>query len=83
VAPAVADVLPAAEPVVEEAAPDPEEELLVERLRMPPMGPAGGVVEVVAFFASAWKAASVLPVAGALMAATMPDWQWLPVVWPQ
>ena len=37
---------------------------------------SGGEVEVEAFAASKVKAASVLPVAGALMAATMPDWQW-------
>lgn len=52
--------------------------------RMPPSGAdPGGDVLVVAFLASKAKAASVLPVVGALIAATMPDWQWLPVGWPQ
>jgi len=52
--------------------------------KIPPRGTvSGGDVEVVAFLASAVKAASVLPVAGALMAATMPDWQWLSVVCAQ
>ncbi len=49
--------------------------------KIPPSGTvSGGEVEVVAFLARAVKAASVLPVAGALMAATMPDWQWDSVV---
>jgi hypothetical protein len=52
--------------------------------KIPPSGTvSGGDVEVVAFLASLVKAASVLPVAGALMAATMPDWQWLSVVCEQ
>jgi hypothetical protein len=45
--------------------------------------PGGDVDGVVAFFASAVKAVRVFPVVGALIAATMPDWQWFPVVWPQ
>jgi hypothetical protein len=52
--------------------------------KIPPSGTvSGGEVEAVAFLARAVKAARVLPVAGALMAATMPDWQWEPVVCPQ
>lgn len=49
----------------------------------PPATPPGGDVDVVAFFAKAVNAVSVFPVAGALIAATMPAWQWFPVVWPQ
>ena len=44
-------------------------------LRIPPTGPEGGEVLVVAFAARALKAAKVFPVAGALMARTIPDWQ--------
>ncbi len=52
--------------------------------KMPPRGTvSGGEVEVVAFLARAVKAASVLPVVGALMAATMPDWQCESVVCAQ
>jgi hypothetical protein len=52
--------------------------------KIPPSGAvSGGDVDKVAFLASVVKAASVLPVAGALMAATIPDWQWEPVVCPQ
>jgi len=41
---------------------------------IPPTGAAsGGDVEIVAFLAFSAKAASVLPVAGALIAANMPD----------
>lgn len=55
-----------------------------ETLRIPPATPPGGEVDgVVAFFARRVKAARVLPVVGALIDATMPDWQWFPVVWPQ
>src|ERR1019366_1634481 len=41
----------------------------------PPTGPVGGDVESVAFAARSLKAASVFPVACALIAATIPDWQ--------
>lgn len=56
-----------------------DEELLFACKR-PPATPPGGEVDVVAFLARAWKAASVFPVEGALIEAVMPDWQWLPVV---
>jgi hypothetical protein len=49
----------------------------------PPLGPPSGEVDVVAFLALRVKAPRVLPVLGALIAATMPDWQWLPTVCPQ
>ncbi len=41
-------------------------------LRIPPTAPPEGEVERVAFWARALKASRVLPVAGALMAVTMP-----------
>lgn len=45
--------------------------------RIPPSGTVlGGEVESVALLAFNLNAASVLPVAGALIEATMPDWQW-------
>lgn len=50
--------------------------------KIPPTAPPEKLT-VVAFFASKAKAARVLPVAGALMAATIPLWQWLPTVCPQ
>lgn len=44
--------------------------------KIPPSGTVlGGEVEFVALLALRVKAASVLPVAGALMDATIPDWQ--------
>jgi len=59
-----------------------EEEAVVEELpvlvlllltdKMPPAGPPAGKVEIEAFLASAMKASSVLPVAGALMEPSMP-----------
>lgn len=49
-------------------------------LRIPPTAPPGGEVDVVAFFARAANFSKVFPLVGALMAPTMPDWQWLPVV---
>lgn len=49
--------------------------------KVPPIGvPGGGKVEVVAFLARRVKAARVFPVLGALMAATIPFWQWSPSV---
>lgn len=70
-------------PELEEVSVEVElEDELTERI--PPATPPGGDVDgVVAFLARRAKAARVLPVAGAFMAATMPDWQWFPVVWPQ
>lgn len=52
-------------------------------LRTPPTGLNGGEVLSVAFFARRIKASRVLPVVGALIAPTIPDWQWLPLAWPQ
>jgi hypothetical protein len=52
--------------------------------KIPPSGTVlGGEVEFVAFEAFSVNAASVLPVAGALIEATMPDWQWAFVVCAQ
>ena len=49
--------------------------------KVPPIGvPGGGKVEEVALLAFKVKAARVFPVLGALMAATIPAWQWLPTV---
>lgn len=61
-------------------------EVIVELLfvlRMPPTGPVGGEVLVLAFLARRTKASKVLPVVGALMAPTIPAWQWFPTVCPQ
>jgi hypothetical protein len=59
-----------------------EPELLTAKI--PPSGTVlGGEVEFVALEAFRVKAASVLPVAGALMEATMPDWQWESLVCAQ
>jgi hypothetical protein len=58
-------------------------ELLILRARTPPMTPPGGEVDTVAFLARALNAARVLPVLGALIEATIPDWQWSLTVWPQ
>jgi len=57
-----------------------DEVLLLLVFKVPPTGPPGGEVEVVAFLARVMNASRVLPVVGALMAPTMPDWQWLPTV---
>jgi len=63
--------------------PLPLVELLLEIFRIPP-ATFGGVVDVFADLARLVKAVRVLlPVVGALMAPTMPDWQWFPVVCAQ
>lgn len=56
-------------------------ELLVElafapRTRTPPMGPPVGAVDAEAFAARDVNFARVFPVKGALMAPTIPAWQW-------
>lgn len=52
--------------------------------KIPPSGTvSGGEVEVVALAASLANAASVLPDVGALIAATMPLWQWVNLVCEQ
>jgi hypothetical protein len=62
--------------------PDPLVELLAI-FKIPP-ATLGGVDDVPATLARASNAARVLlPVVGALMEPTMPDWQWLPVVCAQ
>lgn len=48
-----------------------------------PPSTVGGVTETLVLEARIRKASKVLPVAGALMAPTMPDWQWLFAVWLQ
>jgi len=71
--------------VEEEAA--VEKELVLVPLataKIPPAGPPAGKVELLAFLARAMKALSVLPVVwAALIEPTIPDWQWLFVVWEQ
>ena len=60
------------------AAPDPEPEAEADdsvpsaSFKIPPAAPPGGEVDAVAFLARRAKASNVLPVWGALMAATMP-----------
>lgn len=63
------------EPDAEE---DEEESAAPASFKIPPTAPPGGEVEAVAFLARSAKASKVLPVDGALIAATMPVWQWLP-----
>jgi hypothetical protein len=64
-----------------------EEVEFASLLKIPPIGAVGGTVLAVKLMgglvARPMKAASVFPVVGALMAPTMPLWQWLPAVWPQ
>jgi len=53
-----------------------EEEVEFElAFRTPPTAPPGGEVDVVAFFARAANLSKVFPVAGALIAPTIPAWQ--------
>ena len=52
--------------------------------KIPPSGTvSGGEVEVVALAASLANAASVVPDVGAMIAATMPLWQWVNLVCEQ
>ncbi len=67
--------------IVDEKVEEPEadSEEAPASFNIPPMAaPPGGEVEAVAFLARSLKASKVLPVVGALIDATMPDWQWLP-----
>ena len=57
--------------------------LLLEARTPPVPGATSGEVLLEALAASATKASRVFPVVGALIAPTIPFWQWLPVVWPQ
>jgi hypothetical protein len=65
---------------VPDALPPPVVELLAI-FKTPPATPLGGADDVPATLARLVKAVRVLlPVVGALMAPTMPAWQWLPTV---
>jgi len=61
-----------------------ELELLVPFVNnVPACTPPAGALEVEAFLARAMNASRVLPVVGALMEPTIPDWQWVKVVCAQ